>query len=265
MLLPRKRVPFFAKFLPLHTHFFVRLIIVLDSQPALQAIQRFQGIGALAHRAPKALCTLQSSGIDLQLWWIPAHADVTENEQADAAAKRAAQGSSTDGLVVDVPACHTALWTRIRHFYRSRADRQWASSERGRALFSVMPTHTGSISWTEGLPRLIVDTVAQFLTCHYATNCYLYRFHLRATTRCPWCDAAQDDGEHRLFECPCFEYTRQALADEIEQATYGTSRWSWDFLLRDGRPYLAKFLRRVRSASVPPEEEEDTEDAVDET
>ena len=230
---------------------FRRLIIVSDSQPALQAIQRLQGIGALAHRAREALCTLQSSGIDLQLWWTPAHADVTENERADAAAKEAAQGSPTDGLVFDVPACHTALRTRIRHFYRSRADRQWASSERGRALYSVMPTHTGSISWTEGLPRQIAATVAQFLTGHYATSCYLHRFHLRATTCCLWCGAAQDDREHRLFECPRFEYTRQTLAAEIEQATHGTSRWSWDFLLRDGRPYLAKFLRRVRAAPSP--------------
>ena len=107
--------------------------------------------------------------------------------------------------------------------------------------------------------------MAQFLTDHYATSCYLHRFHLRESTHCPWCGAAQDDREHRLFECPRFEYTRQALADEIEQATHGTSRWSWDFLLRDGRPYLAKFLRRVRAARVPLEEEEDSEDAVDGT
>ena len=48
--------------------------------------------------------------------------------------------------------------------------------------------------------------------------------------------------------------------DEIDQATHGTFRWSWDFLLRDGRPYLAKFLRRVRAAPVPLEEEENLED-----
>ena len=242
---------------------FRRLIIVSDSQPALQATQRFQGIGALAHRAREALCTLASAGIDLQLWWTPAHADVTENEQADAAAKEAAQGSSTDGLVADVPACHTALRTRIRRFYCSRADRQWASSERGRALYSIMPTYTGSISWTAGLPRHIAALVAQFLTGHYATSSYLHRFHLQESPRCPWCEAPQDDREHRLFECPHFEYTRQALADEIEQATQGTSRWSWDYLLRDGRPYLAKFLRGVRAARVPQPEEEDSEEDED--
>ena len=98
------------------------LIIVSDSQPILQAIQRFQGIGALAHRAREALCTLQSEGIHLQLWWTPTHSDVTEDEQADAATKEAAQGSSIDGLVSDVPACHIALRTRIHRFYCSRAD-----------------------------------------------------------------------------------------------------------------------------------------------
>ena len=162
--------------------------------------------------------------------------------------------------MADVPVCPIALWTHIRRFYYSRADRQWASSERGRALYSVMPTYTGSISWTEGLPQPLAAMVAQFLTGHYATSCYLHCFHLRASTRCPWCGAARDDHEHRLFECPCFEYTRQALADEIEQATHGTLRWSWDFLLRDGRLYLAKFLRRVWAAPVPLEEEKDLED-----
>ena len=242
---------------------FRRIIVVTDSQPALQSLHRLQGIGALAHRTREALCTLQSEGVDLQLWWTPAHADVAENEQADAAAKEAAHGSSTDGLVSDVPASHTALRTRIRRFYSARADRQWASSDRGRALYSVMPSHTGSISWTEGLSRQVAATVAQFLTGHYATSCYLYRFHLRESTCCLWCGAPQDDREHRLFECPRFEYTRQALAAEIEQATHGTSRWSWDFLLRDGRPYLAKFLRRVRAAPVPQAAEEDSEDDAD--
>ena len=168
---------------------FRRIIIVCDSQPTLQSLQRSQGIGALAHRAREAVCTLQSTGIDLQLWWTPAHSDVAENEHADTAAKLAAQGNSTDGLVSDIPACYTALRTRIRRFYCSRANRQWAASERGRALYSIMPVHTGSISWTEGLSRPVAASVAQFLRGHYATSCYLFRFHLCTAPHCPWCGA----------------------------------------------------------------------------
>ena len=58
---------------------------------------------------------------------------------------------------------------------------------------------------------------------------------------------------------------RQALAMEIEQATHGQSRWSWDYLLRAGRPYLAKFLWRVRATPIPQAEEEDSEDVEDTT
>ena len=47
--------------------------------------------------------------------------------------------------------------------------------------------------------------------------------------------------------------------------THDTSRWSWDFLLHDGPPYLAKFLWRVRAAPIPLVEEEDLEDDVDAT
>ena len=102
--------------------------------------------------------------------------------------------------------------------------------------------------------------VAQFLTGHYTTSCYLHHFHLRESTCCPWCGASQDDREHHLFKCPRFEYTWQALVDEIEQAIHSTSRWSWDYLLRDGQPYLAKFLQSVRVAPVPLIVEEDLED-----
>ena len=81
-----------------------------------------------------------------------------------------------------------------------RIDRQWASSQRGCALYSVMPTHTGSISWTEGLSRPVAATLAQFLKAHCAPSCYLFRFHLHETTCCPWCGAPQGDRKHCLFE-----------------------------------------------------------------
>ena len=118
---------------------------------------------------------------------------------------------------------------------------------------------------TDGQSEVTRRMLENFLRPYVELHPHTCRFHLRASTRCLWCGAAQDDREYRLFECPRFEYTRQALATEIEQATHGTSRWSWDFLLHDGRPYLAKFLRRVRAAPIPPEEEEDFEDAVDAT
>lgn len=59
---------------------FHRIIVASDSQPALHSLQRLQGIGALAHWACEAVCTLQSEGIDLQLWCTPTYTDVAENK-----------------------------------------------------------------------------------------------------------------------------------------------------------------------------------------
>ena len=36
----------------------------------------------------------------------------------------------------------------------------------------------------------------------------------------------------------------------LRNPTHGTERWTWDFLMHEGRPYLAKFLRGVRAATV---------------
>lgn len=44
---------------------FRQIIVVSDSQSALQSLLRLQGIGALAHCAYQVVCTLQSEGIDL--------------------------------------------------------------------------------------------------------------------------------------------------------------------------------------------------------
>lgn len=111
--------------------------------------------------------------------------------------------------------------TRVRQFYYSRADSQWASYRRFWSIYSIIPGYTGSISWTQGLSRPVVSTVAQFLADNYAASCYLYRFHLPEDTCCGWRGVTQGDSEHRLFESPRFEYARKAPTAEIEQPTYG--------------------------------------------
>ena len=72
---------------------FRRIILVSDSQPALQSTQRCQGLSSLAQRAWDALCTLQAECDDLQLWWTLSHVDLVENEQANSATKLAAQSN----------------------------------------------------------------------------------------------------------------------------------------------------------------------------
>ncbi len=228
---------------------FRRITLVSDSQPALLGIQRRQGITLLACRACDALSTIQTQTDELRLWWTPSHVELEENDQGHEAAKLATRGHPTDGTLIDIPHCYTTLRTKIRRFLFTQVNRQWTNSERGRALYSVMPTFSSSIAWTEGLSRRESALVAQFLIAHYATSSYLHRFGLREDSECVWCGDDGDDWEHRLFECPRFEYTRQRLAMEIEIDLEGAQCWCREFLLTDGRKYLAKFLKAVHGAT----------------
>ena len=229
---------------------FRRLTFVSDSQPALLGVGQRQGGSALAVEVRTALQALHSQGLEIRLWWTPSHVGLQENELADEAAKQAAlHGALTFGYE-PVPHCRTALRRAIRQHYASRFDLQWADAATGRDLFSVMPHFTRSLSWTEGLHRREVALVAQFLTGHYATNAYLFRFGSRAAPSCDWCEAAVDDRDHRLFSCPRFAFIRQQLASEVLAAFDGAQDWTWEFLLGPGRRYLARFLLRVRVARV---------------
>ena len=165
----------------------------------------------------------------------------------DAAKQAALHGTLTSGFE-PVPFCRNALRMAIRRHFASRFDAQWAHADTGRDLFSVMPHFTGFIAWTEGLHRREVALVAQFLTGHYATNAYLYRFCSRADPSCDWCEASVDDRAHRLFSCPRFAYIRQQLTTEVITASGGTQGWTWEYLCGPGRHYLARFLRCVRVA-----------------
>ena len=130
-----------------------------------------------------------------------------------------------------------------------RFDAQWATSSTGRQLFDTTPRLSHSIAWTNDLTRKDVALVAQFLSGHYPSNQYLFRFHVRDDPSCCWCDAPLDDRDHRLFWCPRFEFIRQKLQSELaEHHTEGLVGWSWEFLSGQGRQFLVRFLRVVNKA-----------------
>ena len=181
----------------------------------------------------------------------PSHVGSCENDCADAAAKRAAQGQDVVPLLSGVPTCRTSIRSRLRQHYLEGANTLWAHSSTGRALYSLVPQYSTSLQWTRDLSRREVALVAQFLTGHYAFASYLRRFGHPFTGSCPWCSAPVDDRDHRLFNCPRFRYVRQQLTAEIEEMSSGEQGWTWDFLAHEGRRYLARFLRAVQGALMP--------------
>lgn len=230
---------------------FQRVSFVSDSQPALLAIQRPTASYELAMSTRVALRALHAQVGEVRLLWTPSHVGAAENDCADEAAKRAAQGLDIVPHISGVPTCRTSVRSGIRRHYLERANTLWAHSTTGRALYSLVPRYSTSLQWTQGLSRREVALVAQFLTGHYASASYLRRFGHPFAGSCPWCRAPIDDRDHRLFHCPRFQFVRQQLTAEIEELHGGEASWTWAFLAHHGRKFLARFLRAVQGAVMP--------------
>ncbi len=228
--------------------FFPSIILISDSQAALQSLSSGQGCSQLSTAARQALYELSFRTRYLSLQWLPGHIDISQHDLVDDIAKKATSNSATRSLS-DVPFCRKILRSRIYAHYMARADTQWTTSSRGRDLHQIQPLFSRDLSWTQDLTRRESALVAQFLSGHYPTQSYLHRFGLSTDYTCQWCGAPLDDREHRLLRCPRFDYQRQRLASDITQHTHGTHGWSWQYLVSEGRHYLARFLSFVCKAT----------------
>ena len=102
--------------------------------------------------------------------------------------------------------------------------------------------------------RFMATRVAQFLTGHFPTGTYLFRFHLQPSPLCECCHV-EDTRGHFLLECQRWTLVRQRLAQWLEEETAQRSRisspqpvWTWEFLVGStaGRLWLGRFLVAVR-------------------
>ena len=114
--------------------------------------------------------------------------------------------------------------------------------------------HT-DLSWTRLMPtRFMATQVGQFLTGHFPTGEYLFRFGFLPSPLCEYCEVL-DSRAHMLLDCPRWTHHRQRLEGWIQEAEGATSSgatvtpaWTWDFLVGSakGRLWLGRFLVGVR-------------------
>ena len=228
---------------------FRRLTFVCDSQSALLALMHSHTTSSLALNVRLSLQGLQATGLEIRLWWIPGHVGFYEHDLADIIAGQATRVAALTSDSVRIPLSRAVLQSIIRHHFISHMTSRWRLSDKGRELFQCVSSFSPSLCWTSSLDRREVALVAQFLCGHYPTNQYLHRFGLCDDISCPWCHAPMDDRSHRLLHCPRFESFRQLLSSQIYHDSDGRCGWSWDYLVHADRPYLARFLKFVRTVS----------------
>ena len=167
----------------------------------------------------------------------------------DTVAGEAAKPDTHYPTIHNVPFSRTCIRSAIHRNYTAQLQRQWECSAVESALYRAMPRFDPSLSWTSPHSRHDASLVAQFLTGHFPTGQYLYRFHHRDSPACTECGCALDDRDHRLFTCPVYDSIRSRLISEVRRTGH---QWTWDFLTHDGCHYLARFLQATRSTSPPP-------------
>ena len=189
----------------------------------------------------------------MELWWAPGHADIEGNEAADIEARTAASGtrSGTEPFSVS----RSMLDRQLRLWYRSQAQAQVQRGPAPAAALREDDIIFTDLHWTRLMSsRFMAARVAQFLTGHFPSGAYLYRFHLRPSPLCDCCQV-EDTRGHLLLDCERWTLVRQRLTQWLEEETVQRSRvgppqpaWTWEFLVAstEGRLWLGRFLVAVR-------------------
>ena len=151
--------------------------------------------------------------------WSAGHVGIQGNEEADKAAKEAAEGGSLDRK--DLPPClrkqigHSlsAVQQARNEKLKSRWTASWAKSPRSKRLRfkDILTPHSqkflkyisnGKIS------RKAASTIFQLRVGHAPLNEYLHRFKKVDSPQCPACGHLKEMPEHYLLQCPSYAHER---------------------------------------------------------
>ena len=229
--------------------------IVSDSQAAL-----LQLCGMPRHRMRASIrvvyqraLDLRHSGFHVEFWWAPGHANIAGNERADAVARAAAAVPPSGTELFSVS--RSMLESLLRQWYQSQSQNQTRLASGTLLDRTEDPIIYTDLRWTRLMPsRFLAARVGQFLTGHFPTRTYLYRFRLSPSPLCECCQVA-DTRAHLLLTCSRWSPIRQNLSHwlaETRHRSEGDSlpppAWTWEYLVMstEGRVWLGRFLALIR-------------------
>ena len=161
----------------------------------------------------------------IKLSWISGHTDVPGNEAADAAAKDAARGTSSEKASLP-PLLRKRVLTSAsaeKQAYHEELKGQWASrwedSPRKPRFDKIDPNFPFNKFRKVGdqLNRAQSSMLVQVRTGHIPLNVRLHRMNKLGTDKCPNCqdtrgeERARETVEHYLFECRAYQVERREL------------------------------------------------------
>jgi len=224
--------------------------IFSDSQAAV----RVAGFGGSSLSFPRLASAIRSRlrrlegefGVAVSVHWIPGHAGIPGNEQADrlageACSRAAGLREGQDMVRVGLPIVRA--WTNKKALEAWQLE--WSNSRNGADLRRFK---TSVKAWTHLDVGLHSDAslVTQLLTGHVHLNQPLFdqnRAHhtTNGSPDCPFCDDVEESIDHFLCSCPMYDEQRSILRGEVRLLTPAADPSSLRLLFGgEGIPLSAK-------------------------
>jgi hypothetical protein len=168
--------------------------------------------------------------LQIEIIWIPGHAEIEGNERADTEAKKAATVPT-----LSQPHNYRPLKSARARYIKEEAKKQWqrASSENIKTATALRRitkrknAKTGPKLYNEIESRSGAAKIAQLRTGHCGLNRYLHRFGIKNSPYCQ-CGYGKETVEHYLLECRNYREQRKKLRRET-----GTGKMRVEILLGD--------------------------------